>query len=416
MSEKSEIRGAQHVASVFTEGPYAGQTDYHGCPACAAVLAKGCPADVERLAWSQGIACDHASAMTAAVAAEADPFVAWLAKVPVGPPLSAEARRRLEEGKAHIAAGKHGVPHEAVLLACALRWLDGKMDPAIGPVSADMRKGLDFVVDAITRANAYIRKMPRPTRAQVPPAPAAAEPTVGERRCQGCRDPIRDGSPYSERVDDGCPFCPSCASENAASEDPDEMRAGEWAAPVVKTSELHQELRHLREQRDYLQAKGTALLERARKAEAAASRPKVGVSVLVRRSDGRILLGQRKGAHGAGTWSTPGGHLETGESVAECAARELLEETGIAVDVAKVKVLTEWTHDREPAAWGTYVTLWCAVDVPDGTEATVVEPDKCDGWTWVGWGEGWPGPLFRCFASLFHVMYSNIFGRPHTAS
>ncbi len=47
-------------------------------------------------------------------------------------------------------------------------------------------------------------------------------------------------------------------------------------------------------------------------------------------SKGReILLGQRKGAHGAGTWATPGGHLEFGESVKACATRELLEETGL---------------------------------------------------------------------------------------
>ncbi|WP_312464265.1 nucleotide triphosphate diphosphatase NUDT15, partial [Pantoea endophytica] len=56
--------------------------------------------------------------------------------------------------------------------------------------------------------------------------------------------------------------------------------------------------------------------------------PQVGIGVLVFR-DGKLLLGQRKGSHGAGDWSAPGGHLEFGESPEACARREVLEETGL---------------------------------------------------------------------------------------
>ena len=58
------------------------------------------------------------------------------------------------------------------------------------------------------------------------------------------------------------------------------------------------------------------------------SQPRVGVGVFVLR-DGLVLLGLRRGAHGAGTWALPGGHLEFGEAVEHCAAREVHEETGL---------------------------------------------------------------------------------------
>ena len=57
-------------------------------------------------------------------------------------------------------------------------------------------------------------------------------------------------------------------------------------------------------------------------------RTRVGVGVIVVRG-GLVLLGQRLGSHGAGTWALPGGNLEFGESVEACARRELLEETGL---------------------------------------------------------------------------------------
>jgi 8-oxo-dGTP diphosphatase len=59
-------------------------------------------------------------------------------------------------------------------------------------------------------------------------------------------------------------------------------------------------------------------------------RPKVGIGVMVLK-DGKVLLGKRKGSHGIGEYSIPGGHLEHMESFEECAKRETLEETGIEV-------------------------------------------------------------------------------------
>jgi 8-oxo-dGTP diphosphatase len=49
-------------------------------------------------------------------------------------------------------------------------------------------------------------------------------------------------------------------------------------------------------------------------------RPLIGVAVIVIKDD-KILLGKRKNSHGAGTWALPGGHLEFGESIKDCARR-----------------------------------------------------------------------------------------------
>ena len=59
-------------------------------------------------------------------------------------------------------------------------------------------------------------------------------------------------------------------------------------------------------------------------------RPKVGVGVIIVK-EGKILLGERKNAHGEGTWCPPSGHLELGESYEECAKRETFEETGLQI-------------------------------------------------------------------------------------
>ncbi|MGH9734462.1 MAG: NUDIX hydrolase [Candidatus Acidiferrales bacterium] len=61
-------------------------------------------------------------------------------------------------------------------------------------------------------------------------------------------------------------------------------------------------------------------------------RPVVGVGGVVI-SDGRALLIKRGHPPLQGEWSIPGGTLELGETMLECVARELLEETAVQVRV-----------------------------------------------------------------------------------
>jgi 8-oxo-dGTP diphosphatase len=63
--------------------------------------------------------------------------------------------------------------------------------------------------------------------------------------------------------------------------------------------------------------------------------PRVGVIVVAFRDDalGEVLLVQRAKEPSKGHWALPGGSIEWGETVAQAAAREVLEETGLRVTV-----------------------------------------------------------------------------------
>ena len=62
-------------------------------------------------------------------------------------------------------------------------------------------------------------------------------------------------------------------------------------------------------------------------------RPIVGVLAVVLRGD-KALVVRRTNPPMAGRWGFPGGVLELGETVAQGAARELLEETGVIAEPA----------------------------------------------------------------------------------
>ncbi|KAF7174153.1 hypothetical protein CNMCM5623_006657 [Aspergillus felis] len=113
--------------------------------------------------------------------------------------------------------------------------------------------------------------------------------------------------------------------------------------------------------------------------------PRVGVGVVVLNKEGKVVLGKRKGSHGAGTWAFPGGHLEFGESFEACAVREVLEETGLAIH--DVRFLTA-TNDVMEAEGKHYITVYVGALVKeDNAQPQILEPEKCDEWRWISWGD-----------------------------
>lgn len=123
-------------------------------------------------------------------------------------------------------------------------------------------------------------------------------------------------------------------------------------------------------------------------------RPHPGIGCFVVRN-GRFLMGRRHGAHGAGTWSVPGGWIEWGESPEAAAIREVREETGMLVVDARVAGATTTSHPEGMCS----VTLWVVARWVSG-EPVVMEPDKYAEHRWYGLDEALPAPLFEVWEDL----------------
>lgn len=130
--------------------------------------------------------------------------------------------------------------------------------------------------------------------------------------------------------------------------------------------------------------------------------PRVGIGIIVKKN-GKVLLGKRKGSHGEGSWSFPGGHLEFGEELVDCAKREVFEETGIKIKNARPAAFTNDIFEKEGKH---YVTLFVTADCESG-EPEVMEPEKCERWEWFEW-KNLPQPLFLTIRNLLQQKFNPI--------
>ncbi len=132
--------------------------------------------------------------------------------------------------------------------------------------------------------------------------------------------------------------------------------------------------------------------------------PQVGVAVIITQ-DHRVLLLKRKNVHGAGSWSTPGGHLEFGETPEECARREAKEETDVNIADVRFRAIT---NDVFEDIGRHYITIWMQAQYASGTPVVNAEYEMSE----VGWfaRDALPEPLFL---PLHNLLNGDCYPRPH---
>ena len=93
--------------------------------------------------------------------------------------------------------------------------------------------------------------------------------------------------------------------------------------------------------------------------------PGVGAAVLLTEADRVLLVRRGPGATRSGRWCIPCGFVDYGEDVAEAAAREVLEETGLTVEVGEPIFVRSNFHDPAKLTVG----IWFSGRIVAGTPA-----------------------------------------------
>lgn len=107
------------------------------------------------------------------------------------------------------------------------------------------------------------------------------------------------------------------------------------------------------------------------------ARPTLTVDVIIPNEQGQVLVIRRGHAPYEGLWCLPGGLVDAGEMVEAAAVREVKEETGLDVTIARVHGIYS-KNGRDPR--GHYVSITLVAHVVEGTPQVTEEATE---WQWV---------------------------------
>ena len=102
------------------------------------------------------------------------------------------------------------------------------------------------------------------------------------------------------------------------------------------------------------------------------------------RDDHILLLKQTEHASGRSYWQIPGGGIEPDETEEQCVQREMLEETGLSVQIHSLLLDEPGPHGAIYKRWKTYRCAILAGEARPGSEPEAVYADAYS-FTEVGW-------------------------------